>query len=119
VRKRVGQEILPYNRDISGWRFDPLAESKDPMAIPPGGRGDDAMSTPLDGIRVIDFGQYLAGPLVALLLADNGADMIKINNPRPDRNPHGSRVHTYVNNGKRTVLLVTAAADGEEGETPA
>jgi hypothetical protein len=114
LRKSVGQDILPYNHDISGWRCDLLAGIKDPMAIPPGGRGNDAMSTPLDGIRVIDFGQYLAAPLVALLFADNGADVIKINNLRPDRNPHGSRAHTYVNHGKRTVLLVTAAGDGEE-----
>jgi CoA-transferase family III len=28
------------------------------------------MAGALDGIRVIDFGQYLAGPLAALLLAD-------------------------------------------------
>ena len=89
------------------------------MAISPRGRGADAMSTPLDGIRVIDCGQYLAGSLLALLLADNGADVIKITNPRPDRNPHGSRAHTYVNNGKRTVLLVTAAGDGKEEGTPA
>jgi hypothetical protein len=31
------------------------------------------MSGALDGIRVINFGQYLAGPLAALLLADDGA----------------------------------------------
>jgi len=31
------------------------------------------MSGVPDGIRVIDFGQYLAGPLAALLLADQGA----------------------------------------------
>jgi crotonobetainyl-CoA:carnitine CoA-transferase CaiB-like acyl-CoA transferase len=31
------------------------------------------MSGALDGIRVIDFGQYLAGPLAALLLADDCA----------------------------------------------
>jgi crotonobetainyl-CoA:carnitine CoA-transferase CaiB-like acyl-CoA transferase len=31
------------------------------------------MSGALDGIRVIDFGQYLAGPLAALLLGDDGA----------------------------------------------
>src|SRR5262249_21895706 len=54
------------------------SQDGDPMAIPPGGRGDDAMSKPLDSIRVIDFGQYLAGPLVALLLADNGADVIRV-----------------------------------------
>jgi crotonobetainyl-CoA:carnitine CoA-transferase CaiB-like acyl-CoA transferase len=34
------------------------------------------MSGALEGIRVIDFGQYLAGPLAALLLADQGAEVI-------------------------------------------
>ena len=30
------------------------------------------MSSVLDGVRVIDFGQYIAGPLTAMLLADQG-----------------------------------------------
>lgn len=32
----------------------------------------------LDGVRVIDFGQYVAGPLLGMLLADHGADVIRI-----------------------------------------
>lgn len=36
---------------------------------------------PLDHIRVLDFGQYLAGPLVGMLLADMGADVIRIDPP--------------------------------------
>ena len=35
----------------------------------------------LDGIQVIDFGQYIAGPLVGMLLADQGADVIKVDPP--------------------------------------
>ncbi|MBK6662886.1 MAG: CoA transferase [Thermoflexaceae bacterium] len=31
-----------------------------------------AMPGALDGIRVIDFGQYIAGPHTAMLLADQG-----------------------------------------------
>ena len=31
----------------------------------------------LRGIRVIDFGHYIAGPLAGMLLADQGAEVIK------------------------------------------
>ncbi len=36
---------------------------------------------PLSNIRVLDFGQYLAGPLVGMMLADMGADVIRIDPP--------------------------------------
>ncbi|MEM8537685.1 MAG: CoA transferase, partial [Pseudomonadota bacterium] len=36
---------------------------------------------PLSGVRVLDFGQYLAGPLVGMMLADMGADVIRIDPP--------------------------------------
>ena len=37
---------------------------------------------PLAGLNVIDFGHYYAGPMAAMLLADQGADVIRI--VRPD-----------------------------------
>jgi hypothetical protein len=46
------------------------------------------MSGALDGIRVIDFGQYLAGPLAALLLADQGAEVIRVDPPGGPRWRH-------------------------------
>src|SRR4029450_7427416 len=39
------------------------------------------MAGALDGIRVIDFGQWLAGPLTTLLLADQGAEVIHVDPP--------------------------------------
>jgi crotonobetainyl-CoA:carnitine CoA-transferase CaiB-like acyl-CoA transferase len=39
------------------------------------------MPSALTGIRVIDFGQYIAGPLTAMLLADQGADVIRVDPP--------------------------------------
>ena len=39
------------------------------------------MAGALEHIRVIDFGQYIAGPLAGMLLADQGADVVRVDPP--------------------------------------
>jgi crotonobetainyl-CoA:carnitine CoA-transferase CaiB-like acyl-CoA transferase len=43
------------------------------------------MDRPLADIRVLDFGQYLAGPLVGMMLADFGAEVIRVDPPEGPR----------------------------------
>jgi len=39
------------------------------------------MRYPLEGIRLLELANYMAGPLAGMVLADLGAEVIKIENP--------------------------------------
>ena len=61
------------------------------------------MTGPLAGLRVVDFGQYVAGPLAAVLLADQGADVIHVD---PPGGPRMTGVpDAFLNRGKRRAIL--------------
>src|SRR5579872_994815 len=57
----------------------------------------------LDGIRIIDFGQYLAGPLAAVMLADEGADVIHVDPPGGPR--WNTDADAFLQRGKRRISL--------------
>jgi crotonobetainyl-CoA:carnitine CoA-transferase CaiB-like acyl-CoA transferase len=67
----------------------------------------------LDRVRVVDLSRVLAGPHCGQLLADFGADVIKVEGPGGDENrgwpPHGpdgqSANFASVNRGKRSLVL--------------
>ncbi len=67
----------------------------------------------LDGIRVVDLSRVLAGPYCGQLLADFGADVIKVEAPGGDENrgwpplgPNGEAANfASVNRGKRSLVL--------------
>src|ERR671924_670915 len=68
-----------------------------------GPRRRKGMSSVLDGIRVIDFGQYIAGPLTGMLLADQGADVIRVD---PSGGPMWETpANATWNRGKRSITL--------------
>ena len=69
---------------------------------------------PLRGIRVLDFGQFIAGPLCAALLADFGADVIRVEKPEGNADRFvqplgegwpGGAVYWQVNRNKRSLAL--------------
>ena len=39
------------------------------------------MPGPLDGYRIVDLTSMISGPLATMILADQGADVIKVENP--------------------------------------
>ena len=39
------------------------------------------MALPLDGVKVVEFGHYIAAPLAGMLLADQGADVVHVERP--------------------------------------
>src|SRR3954447_14938974 len=57
----------------------------------------------LDGVRVIDFGQYIAGPLAAVMLADQGADVVHVDPPGGPRWRHPA--DAFYNRGKQRITL--------------
>ncbi|SNR92904.1 Crotonobetainyl-CoA:carnitine CoA-transferase CaiB [Streptosporangium subroseum] len=68
---------------------------------------------PLSGVLVADFSRVLAGPYATMLLADMGAEVIKVEGPKGDDTrawvpPVRDEVSTYylgINRGKRSIAL--------------
>ncbi len=86
------------------------------------------MSGPLSHIRVLDLSRIMAGPWAGQLLADLGADVVKVERPEAgddtrswgppfiteaDGRPRDAGYFLSVNRGKRSVTVDLATADGQ------
>lgn len=77
---------------------------------------------PLKGIRVLDFGRYIAGPYCAALLADYGADVIRIEAPGgnddrytvPVAEDGSGAMFMQMNRAKRGLTLKPGSPEGRE-----
>ncbi|RJP19412.1 MAG: CoA transferase [Deltaproteobacteria bacterium] len=77
--------------------------------------------TLLAGIRVLDLSLQLPGPYCTMMMADYGADVIKVDEPEPRvRTPFSggesgtSSVERYLNRGKKSLTLNLKSGEGKE-----
>lgn len=77
--------------------------------------------SPLSGLRVLDLSLQLPGPFCTMMMADYGADVVKVDEPSPRvRNPFagegwgGSPADRYLNRGKRSMTLDLKSEKGKE-----
>ncbi len=72
----------------------------------PGSRMPAAAHDPaLRGLRVLDFTWAVAGPLTTRILAEHGADVIKIEHPQAQRDIESPDLATSLNRGKRSIAI--------------
>ncbi|MDE0602937.1 MAG: CoA transferase [bacterium] len=86
-----------------------------------GWAADSNAAQPLAGIRVLDFSQIMMGPVATQLLADHGADVLKIERPGSGDifrhaivDPDGAEHPAFgaVNRNKRSVAVDVRAPEG-------
>ena len=76
------------------------------------------MAGALEGIRVVEFANYVSGPYAGMLLADLGADVIKVETPGKGDPFRGwgrveySPTFGSVNRNKKSIILDLKSADG-------
>lgn len=80
------------------------------------------MSTVLDGVRVLDFGRYISAPYCASLLADLGAEVIRVEQVGggvdrfvvPLAGEEGGATFLQTNRNKKSVTLDMSSAEGAQ-----
>ena len=74
----------------------------------------NGLRLPLDGMLVINAGQILAAPFCATMLAEFGADVIKLERPGSGEPNHGSISYVQENRSQRGVTCNLAHPDGKQ-----
>ena len=79
------------------------------------------MAGALEGVRILDLATMVAGPAATMMLADQGADVIKVESPQGDLMRHFSRGRNGINaaflscnRNKRSIAIDLKTAQGLE-----
>jgi len=85
------------------------------------GSGRDTNAGPLQGLRVLDITAHMAGPFCTMILADMGAEVIKIERPGAGDSSRGmgdgserNAYFRYINRNKKSVTLDYKTPRGRE-----
>lgn len=71
---------------------------------------DSRTTSPLHGLRVLDFGHFIAGPLAGVFLADQGAEVISI--VRPGAKSWDATTQETLSRGKQVIEVDLKTAEG-------
>ena len=95
-----------------------LADPRAAGAMPrrhPQSRSSGPVGPPLEGVKVLGIDNVIAGPMATRLLADLGADVVKLEPPGGEiSRPSGSSQFSSFNCNKRSVAVNGKEPDGQE-----
>jgi len=76
---------------------------------------------PLEGIKILDFSQLHGATFATMLLADFGAEVIKVEKPQGDylrqigpKKNDASLYHSYLNRNKKSIVIDLKTKEGQE-----
>ncbi len=100
-----------YVVDVDDPRLGRTRQPGPAMQVAPGEGPKDPeiaatdMRTPLDGVKILDIGNFLAGPLAPQLLGDLGADVIKLESASGDPLRHADWAFNGCQRNKRAIAV--------------
>lgn len=95
-RVRSAAPELDPEASVAAWLAEPAVTDEAGAAYP---------EAPLAGLKVLDLGMFLAGPFAPMMLADLGAEVIKLEPPDGDRMRPHEMLFVACQRGKRSVAL--------------
>lgn len=90
-----------------------LGTGKWPARPAPQAKTSAKPKTPLEGLKVLDFGMFLAGPYGPQLMADLGAEVVKVEATTGDRLRGSERIFAGCQRGKRSIAVDLRAPESK------